>query len=89
VNSFLAVTFAWSLVFAFFVLRRIFSCPHDWQLVDKTEFLSALDEAKKLGVQISNLKGDDSILRFLTRRVIAVLRCTKCGGTKTLKFNSQ
>lgn len=85
-----AIYIGWALLVATGLVARLFlgpRCAHDWQLVDKTEFQTAFEEARKVGATINNVIGEN-VLRFLRRKVVLVLRCTKCGASKTLDLHS-
>lgn len=78
-----------SLITVLLVLWRFCRCNHSWELVDKTEFLSPLEEAKKSGhvVSLSGMFVSEAI-RFVTKVVVLVIRCPKCGAAKVLREKS-
>lgn len=78
-----------SLFTVLLVLWRFCRCAHCWELVDKTEFLSPLEEAKKSGhaVSLSGLFVSDGI-KLVTKVVVLVIRCPKCGAAKVLREKS-
>lgn len=86
-NTFLVVTFAWSLVAAaatiwYFFLR----CVHAWELVDKTQLPSKLEEMSKYWKPNTM----DALTLSEAAKVCAtiVVRCPKCGGCKIIKMSN-
>lgn len=71
-------------IFLLALLVKAFSCKHAWEFVDKTEFPSKLEEAKKHGVCVSSF-WHSQLESITTKRVVIVLRCPKCGSTKILR----
>lgn len=68
---------------------RINRCRHFWELVDKTEFPSIIEEYLKRGVQIEASYFFSSTLeRMGIKRVVIVLRCTRCGESRIEKIDS-
>ncbi len=81
---------AWALIIATGLLLRLFigpRCAHAWELVDKVEFSSQLEETKKLGYKFSDLHGV-AVDAALLRSVTVVMRCPRCGACKILKVTS-
>lgn len=86
-NTILAVTFAWSLAFALFVIWRLFRCRHKWDLVDKTEMGSRLEEASRLGVNVHFMP--NWYAEHMTyKQLVLVMRCAECGAAKIHKIKS-
>ena len=80
----------WALAIATVLVIRLIvgpRCAHAWELVDKVEFCSQMEEAKKLNLTISNIRGEavDEVLR---RSVTVVMRCPRCGACKVLRITS-
>jgi hypothetical protein len=80
----------WALLIATGLLWRLLvgpRCAHAWELVDKVEFCSQAEEARKLGLVINDARGPavDDILR---RSVTVVMRCPRCGACKVLRVTS-
>ena len=87
-NTFLVVTFAWSLVAAaatiwYFFLR----CVHAWELVDKTQLPSKIEEIAKYWkpnqMQISQLLEAAKVCATI------VVRCPRCGGCKIIRMSNE
>lgn len=79
-NTFLVVTFAWSLALAFFVLRRLFRCEHDWEPVVERELPAVAEVIDKAEVN----RWGSAILTYKAgrKKFFAVISCKKCGHTK-------
>lgn len=60
-------------------------CPHDWQLVDKTEFKSKAEVLAGIGLKYNGTIPHDAV----DRSVALAIRCSKCGALelKTLRSN--
>lgn len=84
-----------SLIMAIMLLRRLLNgppppprppCAHNWELVDKTEFASPFDELTKNGV---GFKGWSMLTpewtRMSSKKIVLVLRCTKCDSAPIVK----
>lgn len=78
---------AWALIIASGLLWRLISgpkCPHLWELVDKVEFPSIGEEARRLGMVLNDIKGMENIQAVYEKKVKIVLRCPKCGTSQIL-----
>lgn len=82
----LGVIVAWSFVLAYFILRRLFRCPHQWELVDKTQLPSKIEELCK------HWKPDTMTMKELLEvskiNATIVIRCNKCGECKIMKMSN-
>ena len=76
----IAVIFAWSLIFAFFILRRIFRCEHDWEPVVERELPSVADVLDNAEVN----RWSSAVLTYRAgrKKFFAIISCKKCGATK-------
>lgn len=77
-----------ALILALALIFRLFRCAHAWELVDKTEFPSMIDESKRLGYTMNGVQGLEIMQEIYSRRVIVVMRCPKCGAAKILKLRA-
>lgn len=68
-------------VFLLLTLWRLMRCVHAWDLVDKTELPSRLEDMAKSGVSVNYLP-NYYIDKMTHRTVILALRCPKCGAAK-------
>jgi len=76
------------LVLALALVYRLFQCAHAWELVDKTEFPSIIEESKKLGVTLNNITGMDTIISVYQKKVLIVMRCDRCGAAQVTELKS-
>lgn len=84
-NTFLVVTFAWSLAFALWWICRLARCRHAWELIDKTEMPAPILSLQKVALkEVSCFKEDTP--RLLSMTVVLALRCSKCGAAKIHKI---
>lgn len=72
------------LVLALALVYRLFRCRHSWELVDKTEFKSGYELLRE-----GNAYWRDQLEWLLERKVVIVMRCTKCGSAKIHEFRSR
>jgi predicted RNA-binding Zn-ribbon protein involved in translation (DUF1610 family) len=76
-----------ALVLALALIYRLFRCAHAWELVDKTEFCSQMEELEKHGYNYSVCKGD-GITEATKRSATIVMRCPRCGAAKVIRVES-
>lgn len=76
------VTFAWSLPLAFFVLRRVFRCEHDWEPVVERELPSRVEVAKAAGEDIKTWRSAVHVANCSSKVFFAIISCKKCGAVK-------
>ena len=74
-----------SVLFALFMIGwALCRCPHAWELVDKTELPSPIETGAKAGLTtISHFPSD--AVKMMSKRLIIVIRCPKCGVAKVLR----
>lgn len=71
------------------IATHLFRCTHHWDLVDKTEFPSVVEEFKKHGLEINAHFFFSSDLRRMGMKTVAiVLRCNRCGRSRIDKISS-
>lgn len=73
-------------VLALTVLYMIVRCKHPWELVDKTEFPSAIEQMAKTGMTQAAYYPSD-LYRLTRRSVVLALRCPKCGKATIKKID--
>ena len=81
-NTFLAVTFAWSLVLAFFILWKVFRCLHDWEPVVERELPSKAEVLKANGEEIWRWRLPEQLMQIASKTFFAIVSCKKCGAVK-------
>jgi hypothetical protein len=84
-----AIYIGWALLLATGLLARLFlgpRCVHAWELVDKTEFCSPLEEASKHGCQLKC--SGDAVDRAVRRVSVVIMRCPRCGAAKVIRIES-
>lgn len=87
-NTFLVVTFAWSLVAAATTIWYFFiRCVHAWELVDKTELPSKLEIMRKFWSP-KQMYGDE-LMKAATVCATIVVRCPRCGGCKVIRMSNE
>lgn len=86
-NQFAVVTFAWSFAFACFVLYRLFRCEHAWELVDKTQLPSKIEELRKFWPP--SKMSMDELLQVSKVCATIVVRCPRCGHCKIIKMSNE
>ena len=88
INGALVVTFAWSFALALLILHRLFfRCPHKWELVDKTQLPSKIEElCKHWRPQIMHM---DELLKVAKINATVVVRCDKCGHCKIIRMSNE
>ena len=84
-----------ALIMAIMLLRRLLNgpppppqptCAHFWELVDKTEFISPIEEyAKKANFTFKESHAGTWWLEMSRRKVVLVLRCSKCDSPPVIK----
>lgn len=79
-HTFLVVTFAWSLVLAFFVLRRVFRCEHDWEPLVERELPAVAEVIDK--TEVNRWRSACLTYKAGRKKFFAVIGCKKCGATK-------
>jgi cytochrome c-type biogenesis protein CcmH/NrfF len=62
-------------------LWQMIRCVHAWELVDKTELPSRIEDMAKCGLSLSSLY-KSQVDEMSRRTVILALRCPKCGAAK-------
>jgi hypothetical protein len=80
----------WALVIATVLVIRLVvgpRCAHPWELVDKVEFCSQAEEARKLHLVINHAIGS-AVDDALRRSVTVEMRCPRCGACKVLRITS-
>lgn len=87
-STFLVVTFAWSLPLAFFVLRRLFRCEHDWEPVVERELPSKAEILKANGEDISTWHSANQLSEIASKTFFAVISCKKCGAVKKYEIRT-
>lgn len=87
-NTFLVVTGAWSLVFAYFVLERLFRCEHDWEPVVERELPSKAEILKANGEDISSWRDSRQLIKIAEKTFFAVISCKKCGAVKKFEIRT-
>jgi hypothetical protein len=83
ISTFAVVTFAWSFAVALFVLYKLFHCKHAWELVDKTQLPSKLEEMSKQWKPTSMHEGKLSEMSRI--KVLLCIKCPKCGAIKLIR----
>lgn len=87
-STFLAVTAAWSFAAAILWLTWLFRCKHHWELVDKTEIPSRIEElSKHTPNEVRHIIAWDLPL-LAKRRVVLAMRCSACGRAKIHTIDS-
>jgi predicted RNA-binding Zn-ribbon protein involved in translation (DUF1610 family) len=76
-----------ALILALALLYRLFRCAHAWELVDKTEFCSQLEEVAKHGHHFTECRGT-AVDAAAKRVAVIVMRCPKCGAAKIVRIES-
>lgn len=82
VSPVVAVIFAWSLALAFFVLRRLFRCEHDWEPVVERELPSKAEILKAAGENLSTWRIPLQLMEAAKKTFFAIISCKKCGAVK-------
>lgn len=88
----IAIFAAWILVLITSVAALLWwklRCAHWWDLVDKTEFPSPIEELQKHGNVDANFMFSSDLRRMATRTVALVLRCNRCGKSRIEKISSE
>lgn len=71
-------------VLGILLMWRLFRCAHAWELVDKTEFPSRLEEFVKQTNKVPK-HVEDWRLPYCRKVVALVIRCSKCGSARVIK----
>jgi len=85
VNTFLAVTVAWSFAFALFVLHRLFRCKHDWEPLVERELPSKAEILKQAGQDMASWVHYKPMLEAASKVFFAIIGCKKCGATREFR----
>lgn len=90
-TMYFALTAAFACVFAlaYFVLGRVFRCPHKWELVDKTELPSRLDNLVKNGFTPVREVPASTMLAMAKVNATVVVRCDRCGKAKIIRMSNE
>lgn len=80
----LLVAAPWVLLLIWWLSQR---CEHKWELVDKTQLPSRLEEIHRQGWNLAPMPVN-FLIEAAQVKVLLVIRCDKCGAAKIVRERS-